>query len=92
MSNDLSIYRLERTVISQANELTDVRENLLTWVGKYNEAEKRYQTEKERSERYGGLIIAIGQVLDDVELAYEEQVTAIQAMVNRWEETEVTEV
>lgn len=88
MSKELEAYRLERTVISQANELTDVRENLLTWVGKYNEAEKRYQAEKERRERYGGLIIAIGQVLNDDELAFEEQVETILTLVNQWEEQE----
>ena len=88
MSKELEAYRLERTVISQANELTDVRENLLTWVGKYNYAEKKYQAVLERADRYGVLIHTIANIANDDELAYEEQVTTIDTLIKQWKEQE----
>ena len=88
MSKELEAYRLERTVISQAHELTTLRDSSMTWIGKYHEAEKKYQAEMEKRERSCGLIIAIGQVLNDDELAFEEQVIAIRALIYEWEESE----
>lgn len=88
MSKELETYRLERTVISQAYELADLRERSLTQNGQYQEAEKRYQAEKDRADRYGGLIHTIGSITNDDELSYEEQVTTIQTLVNQWEEQE----
>ena len=88
MSKELENWKLERTVISQAHELTTLRDSSLTWIGKYHEAEKKYQAELEKSERYGGLICTIGQILADEELGFEEQTTTMQALVDQWEEQE----
>ena len=88
MSKELDNWKLERTVISQAHELTTLRDSSLTWIGKYHEAEKKYQAVLERADRYGGLIHTIGNILADEELGFEEQTTTMQALVDQWKEQE----
>lgn len=88
MSDSMKIYTLERTVISQANELANLRESSLKWIAEYNSAERKYQAELERRQQYGGLIIAIGQILNDDEIAFEEQVETIASLIHKWDEWE----
>ncbi|MBS7362497.1 MAG: hypothetical protein KIH03_01665 [Paludibacteraceae bacterium] len=85
MSKELENWKLERTVISQAYELTDLRDSNMEWVSKYQEAEKKYQAEKDRADRYGGLIQTIANIANDTEMSYEEQVTTIDTLIQTME-------
>lgn len=88
MSESMRIYTLERTIVSQANELVNLREGTVKWIDQYNSAEKRFQTEHDRREQCGEQIEVIRQILDGDKLALEEQLDTIGWIVAKWDEME----